>query len=246
MAACMRPLLLLCLLASAVRATVHLALHPGHVRIAEDESTEVVVSFRVTGSVPQESYVAISSDHAHVADVAEPQFVVQDLERNVSVTVHGKLIGKSRLTFRYFESPDAAASDAQQLDVAVIRSMPKIQIIFTIFVAVLVSINNISMGCVISLPTITGVVRKPIAPLIGFACQFLIMPLASYFVGMYAFPDNPNWRLGLFVLGCCPGGTGSNFWTLLFDGDVDLSITMTFFSTIAAMGKCSPDPSVCG
>lgn len=237
MAALSLQLFLLCLLQHTVRATVHLSLHPGHVRIAEDESTEVIVSFRVTGSVPQESYVSIISDHAHVADVLEPHFVAQDLERNVSVTVRGKLIGKSRLSFRYYESPDAAASDEQHVDVAVIRSMPKIQIIFTIFVAILVSINNISMGCVISLPTITGVVRKPIAPLIGFACQFLIMPLASYYVGMYAFPDNPNWRLGLFVLGCCPGGTGSNFWTLLFDGDVDLSITMTFFSTIAAMGQ---------
>lgn len=230
--------LLLCLLQyAAVSGTVHLALHPGHVRIAEGETTEVIVSFRVTGSVPRESYVTVSSDHSHVADVVEPHFVVQDLDRNVSVTVRGKLIGKSRLSFRYYESPDALASDDRQLDVAVIRSMPKIQIIFTIFVAILVSINNISMGCVISLPTITGVVKKPIAPLIGFACQFLIMPLASYFVGMYAFPENPNWRLGLFVLGCCPGGTGSNFWTLLFDGDVDLSITMTFFSTIAAMGQ---------
>ena len=43
-------------------------------------------------------------------------------------------------------------------------------------------------------------------------------------------------RLGLFVLGCCPGGTGSNFWTLLLDGDINLSISMTFISTLAAMG----------
>ena len=44
-------------------------------------------------------------------------------------------------------------------------------------------------------------------------------------------------RLGLFVIGVCPGGVASNFWTLLFNGDVNLSITMTFVSTIAAMGK---------
>ena len=37
--------------------------------------------------------------------------------------------------------------------------------------------------------------------------------------------------------GVCPGGIGSNFWTLLLDGDVDLSITMTFISSIAALGK---------
>ena len=38
------------------------------------------------------------------------------------------------------------------------------------------------------------------------------------------------------VLGCCPGGTGSNFWCLLLNGDINLSITMTFVSTVAALG----------
>ena len=42
---------------------------------------------------------------------------------------------------------------------------------------------------------------------------------------------------GLLVMGVCPGGIGSNFWTLLLDGDVNLSITMTFISTIAALGN---------
>ena len=48
--------------------------------------------------------------------------------------------------------------------------------------------------------------------------------------------DISNSRLGLFVLGCSPGGTGSNFWTLLLDGDINMSITMTFMSTMLALG----------
>lgn len=48
--------------------------------------------------------------------------------------------------------------------------------------------------------------------------------------------DDPLHRLGLFTLGCSPGGSASNFWTLLFNGDLNLSITMTFISTIIAMG----------
>ena len=42
---------------------------------------------------------------------------------------------------------------------------------------------------------------------------------------------------GLLVMGVCPGGLASNFWTLLLGGDVNLSITMTFVSSIAAMGN---------
>jgi len=48
--------------------------------------------------------------------------------------------------------------------------------------------------------------------------------------------DDTLFRLGLFVLGCSPGGTGSNFWCILLKGDINLSITMTFISTVAALG----------
>ena len=58
----------------------------------------------------------------------------------------------------------------------------------------------------------------------------------SYGVGWLLF-DDKLFRLGLFVLGSCPGGTGSNFWCILLNGDLNLSITMTFISTVAALGK---------
>ena len=37
-------------------------------------------------------------------------------------------------------------------------------------------------------------------------------------------------------MGTSPGGGNSNFWTILLDGNLDLSVTMTFFSSIAAFG----------
>jgi predicted Na+-dependent transporter len=55
--------------------------------------------------------------------------------------------------------------------------------------------------------------------------------------GMIYFRENPSLRLGLLVLGCSPGGLGSNFWTLLFHGDLNLSVTMTLVSTMSALGK---------
>ena len=41
-------------------------------------------------------------------------------------------------------------------------------------------------------------------------------------------------RLGLFVTGCSPGGGASNIWTVMFGGNLDLSVTMTAISTFAA------------
>ena len=58
----------------------------------------------------------------------------------------------------------------------------------------------------------------------------------SYGVG-YAMFDSRLFRLGLFVLGCSPGGNNSNFWCLLLGGDLNLSLAMTFFSTILAVGR---------
>jgi len=43
--------------------------------------------------------------------------------------------------------------------------------------------------------------------------------------------------LGLFAAGCAPGGSGSNMYTYLLDGDVSLSVTMTFISTLASLCK---------
>ena len=58
----------------------------------------------------------------------------------------------------------------------------------------------------------------------------------SFGVGYLLF-DDVLFRLGLFVMGCCPGGNASNFWCKLLGGDINLSITMTTISTVAALGK---------
>jgi solute carrier family 10 (sodium/bile acid cotransporter), member 3/5 len=49
------------------------------------------------------------------------------------------------------------------------------------------------------------------------------------------------WAIGLFVTGCSPGGGASNYWTILLGGNANLSITMTFISTIGAMGNSVDD-----
>jgi len=95
-------------------------------------------------------------------------------------------------------------------------------------------LNTVNMGCQLNVDIILSVLKKPIGPAVGVVSQFFFMPCFSFFIGWILLND-PLRRLGLFVLGCCPGGNASNFWTLLFGGDLNLSITMTFISTIIAM-----------
>ena len=72
----------------------------------------------------------------------------------------------------------------------------------------------------------------------GFCSQFLVMPVVSYGLGWLLLTTNYE-RLGLLLLGCCPGGVGSNFWTAMLGGDINLSVTMTFFSSLAAFAMTS-------
>lgn len=107
--------------------------------------------------------------------------------------------------------------------------------LFTLVMIIMVVINTINMGAQLDIEIIKEVFKKPVGPIVGIVSQFGFMPLFSFFIG-WLITDDMLFRLGLFVLGCCPGGTGSNFWTLLLHGDINMSITMTFMSTILALG----------
>uniref|UniRef100_A0A914PWL4 Uncharacterized protein n=1 Tax=Panagrolaimus davidi TaxID=227884 RepID=A0A914PWL4_9BILA len=91
----------------------------------------------------------------------------------------------------------------------------------------------------LKLPYIWETIKSPISPLIGCFSQFILMPLLAYAISItILLPLGLNsFALGLFVTGCSPSGGASNFWTLLLEGNVNLSITMTFLSTIASVGK---------
>lgn len=59
----------------------------------------------------------------------------------------------------------------------------------------------------------------------------------SFVIGYILFPGRPELQIGIFFTGISPSGGASNIWTLLLDGNLNLSITMTTLCTIAAFGK---------
>jgi hypothetical protein len=125
---------------------------------------------------------------------------------------------------------------SQTVDVLVTRPLQnRWSSLFTVAVVVLVSFNNINMGCALDLHAVKASCARPIGPLIGLGSQYIFMPLLAFAIGMLVFPDVPYLRFGLFVFGCSPGGSGSNMWTVLLNGNLNLSITMTLISTFTAM-----------
>jgi len=70
----------------------------------------------------------------------------------------------------------------------------------------------------------------PLRIVAGLAGQYTIMPLGAAAVSLF-YPD-PQVRAGVVLVGCMPGAMASNVMTLLFRGDVVLSVTMTTLATL--------------
>ncbi|XP_029386842.1 ileal sodium/bile acid cotransporter [Echeneis naucrates] len=92
-----------------------------------------------------------------------------------------------------------------------------------------------SMGCTVDAEKLWGHIRRPWGIIIGFLCQFGIMPFTAFALSL-AFNVLPVQAVVIIIMGCCPGGSGSNIICYWLDGDMDLSISMTACSSILAMG----------
>merc|ERR1712183_352839 len=141
-------------------------------------------------------------------------------DRTLTVNVTGTFLGFTNLRAEVVVTRSKAKKTASK--------------IFGYSVAALISFAYINMGGALDLEVMKKVLKRPIGPLIGFISQFIFMPICS-FVLSYIFPfSNTAMKLGLFVTGCSPGGGASNIWTVMFGGNLDLSIVMTAVSTFSA------------
>ena len=93
----------------------------------------------------------------------------------------------------------------------------------------------IGFGCSLKLNKFIEHVKKPKGIIIGFCCQYLIMPFISWLVSKLLELDD-HLAVALIVVGCCPGGAISNILCYSLQMDIELSIAMTSASSIAAIG----------
>ena len=72
--------------------------------------------------------------------------------------------------------------------------------------------------------------RSPSRTLTGLGIQYTVMPLMAWVISQLF--DDPTFQLGIILVGCMPGAMASNVMTLLFKGDLILSVTMTTLATL--------------
>lgn len=97
----------------------------------------------------------------------------------------------------------------------------------------LLGIVMFGMGLTLKVKDFAVVFSRPKDILLGFAAQFVIMPLLAFLLTK-VFNLPTELAVGVILVGTCPGGTSSNVMTYLSHGDVALSVGMTACSTIFA------------
>ena len=101
------------------------------------------------------------------------------------------------------------------------------------YVGWLLGVVMFGMGMTLTFQDFKRVLQCPWEVLLGVVAQFLIMPLAAWFlVWLFALP--PELAIGVVLVGTCPGGTASNVISYLARGDVALSVSMTMATTLLA------------
>lgn len=117
--------------------------------------------------------------------------------------------------------------------------------LFTLVLAILIFFMMLGMGATVSFRpqlddngvdqgnSLLGAAKNWKPVLLGFISQYAALPLVCFILALIFQLEAPL-AVGLIILSCTPGGTTSQLWTYLSEGDVALSITMTFCSTVLA------------
>jgi BASS family bile acid:Na+ symporter len=105
--------------------------------------------------------------------------------------------------------------------------------IFTPMLALVIIIVGLGLGADSKIEDFKHALKNPRAIVVGLLSQYGFMPLLAY-IFVRSSPVSEYQKIGIILTGASPGGTTSNLFTLWAHGNVPLSITMSFFSTLAA------------
>lgn len=92
----------------------------------------------------------------------------------------------------------------------------------------------LGMGALLSPRDFLRELRQPRGLLLGFAIQWLLVPLIAVLLGAL-LPVPAGIAVGLIFVAAVPGGTLANVLTLVAHGNIALSIALTAITTLAAL-----------
>jgi BASS family bile acid:Na+ symporter len=90
---------------------------------------------------------------------------------------------------------------------------------------------GVAMG--LKLDNFYKLLNAPKPFIVGLVSQFVVLPLVTFIV-VIVLPLPNSVALGMILVGACPGGNVSNFMSAYSKSNVELSVSLTMFATIAA------------
>ena len=103
-----------------------------------------------------------------------------------------------------------------------------------ILVSAVLATIMFGVGLSISFEDLRQIYRSPKSFLLGLFAQMILLPLIVFTI--VSFTDlPPAVKVGFIILSACPGGTTSGFVTVLFRGNVALSVSLVSVNSILTL-----------
>jgi len=99
---------------------------------------------------------------------------------------------------------------------------------------------NVTLACImfgvaleIKVKNFKQLLLNPRSALLGILSQFLLLPALTFALVLLLNPP-PSIAMGMILIAACPGGNISNFISALAKANIELSVSLTAFATLAA------------
>lgn len=226
---------------------------PAQLQLQMERSNEVQLTLSgIKDAIRQETdrySFRLISNNAHLATVAPenatiPVALLTTSEWSGRIRLNGHFLGEARISVQLHDAmlnsssdPDNLAQNDSTLHALIVRPERVIDHVFVGSIILLMSLVYINFGAALNMEVMQGLLSRPVGPCIGFITQTVGMPLLSYALGIFIFPESPAMQLGLFFTGIAPSGGASNTWSAVLSANINLSVLMTTVSNFAAFAS---------
>jgi len=223
---------------------VTLDMNPKTVTVAENQQANLTVTLVCSKHCGNIKLIFIQAEilNKYLGSISpsKQNMSFDGLETYTSIlTVDARLLGATTIDITIRYETNSGVIDENYYEAKVPLSVQRIRTIIDILFDYAMKLSLIMstavFGCELDVKIMKHYIKNPLGPLIGIACQYCIMPGIA-FSAKYIFNIPQYIDYGLLAYASCPGGGASNIYTSLLGGEINLSITMTFLSTIASLG----------
>jgi hypothetical protein len=132
-------------------------------------------------TLPKDCVIELRVANEQVVTITTPRlfFLNDSAPDNFTFTLLGRFLGRTEVEMVLRNSKGVTFA-RRRLPIAVERPMNTLNHIFIYSIIALVSMAYVNMGSTLDLDVVKKVIKKPVAPAVGLACQYGFMPLVSF------------------------------------------------------------------